>query len=54
MNKLPINLVKCKIQNIWILKLTSNLLEEESWKITSDMIDKTWPLADLFSSSLIG
>ena len=43
-----------RTQNIWIQKLTGNLLEEESGKISSDTIDKTWPLADLFSSSLIG
>ena len=29
-------------------------LEEESWKITNDMIDKTCSLADLFSSSPVG
>ena len=34
--------------------LTANSLDEESWKITSDLIDKTYPQADLLSNSLIG
>ena len=41
MNRLPNNFVKCRIQNILIQNLTGNSLEEESWKITSDMMDKT-------------
>ena len=54
MNTSPINFVKCRIQNIWIQKLIGNLLEGEWWKTTSDMKNKIWPLADVFSSSLIG
>ena len=48
MNRLPVNFV-----NILIQKLTGYSLEEKPWKMTCDMIDKTWPLADVFSSFLI-
>ena len=54
MNRSPNNFVKCKIQNIWIQKFTGDSLEEKSWKITTDMKDKTWTLSDDFRSSLIG
>ena len=37
-----------------IQELTGNSLEKESWNLTNKMIEKTWPLADIFNCSLIG
>ena len=54
MNRLPILQSKCRNQNIGILKLTGISAEEESVKIANHMIDKTWNLADVLSSSRIG